>query len=165
MKVPRTVLIRTVGTASLLAATAGVSLAVGAGGDRPRATAAVAYDKIAFAVLDKEPIQGVVTTARRSKGGKAKVAVSLHGLSLGSAYRVIGSRRKCSRRATEASSWVYIEITDRQSATKFAESAVTGKVMSAKSVRVFESPEGAGYTQVACGVLVLNHDYGFDGRR
>jgi hypothetical protein len=163
MKVPRTALTRTIGTGSLLAATASVSLAVGAGGDRPHATAAVAFDKIAFAVIDKAPVQGVVTTARRTKGGKAQVTVSLHGLSPGSDYRVIGSSRKCSRRPTQASSWVYIEITDRQSLSKFAESTVTGKAMSAKSVRVFESPGGAGYTQVACGVLVLNHDYGFDG--
>jgi hypothetical protein len=153
MKVPRTAVVRTLGTGALIAITASVSLAAGAGGDRPRATAAFVYQKIEFAVFKGDTVQGIVTTAQRSKGGRARVTLSLDGYDPGPDYRVIGSRRGCSKPATTTSSYVYIEINDRQP-TKFAETTAPGKVMAAKSVRIFARPESGEYTQIACTAVL-----------
>jgi hypothetical protein len=129
-----------------------VSLAAGAGGDRPRATAAFVYQKIEFAVFNGDTVQGIVTTAQRSKGGRARVTLSLDGYDPGSEYQVSGSGRGCSKPATTTSSYVYIEINDRQRI--FAETTAPGKVMAAKSVRIFARPESGEYTQIACTAVL-----------
>jgi hypothetical protein len=103
-----------------------------------------------MASVFRKGIQGVVGGTQKSKGDKTHLTISLRGLTAGSDYAVVGSRRRCAKHATKASNAYTVKL---ENATISSFSQASRKTPATRSVRIFERPPSGSPKQVACSVV------------
>jgi hypothetical protein len=145
---------------ALVALVAGAAVAVPAGagiaGQSPRASTAVVFQQVEFAVFAKGPVRGIVAASQRKAKGNLAISVSLEGLSVGTHYVVAGSSRSCAKPATKATTSFTVDLRTATTASTFTQATATAGAT--RTVRLLGQQGGGKFIPVACAVTVLDNE-------
>jgi hypothetical protein len=107
--------------------------------------------------------RGIVVARQLGRAPRLRVRVSLHDGKANTRYRVMETRRGCSRTVSGATGGVWkmsVEFDDEGNAYARGRPDRRGPLRGVRAVRVYERGDGGKFVQRACGVITGTYDSG-----